>query len=115
MPRDSALYKSVIHIDIVIVHVRCVIILSRSNLIFGQKLAVGVNTYVASQRLRPVIVSTHLAPLHASFHGLKLVWATGRLMSLDCSSGLNYQLLCGQPIQETLKRFCLTRTRQRRL
>jgi len=37
----------------------------------------------SSQRLRPVAVSACLAPSHASYHGPELVWATGRLMSLD--------------------------------
>ena len=37
----------------------------------------------ASQRLRPVAVSAHLAPSLASYRGPELVRATGRLMSPD--------------------------------
>jgi len=50
----------------------------------------------ASQRLRPVAVSTRLAPSHASYHGPELIWATGRLMSPDRGFGTSCLLHCSR-------------------
>jgi len=48
----------------------------------------------ASRRLRPVAISARLAPLHASYHGPELVWATGRLMSSDRGFATSCLLHC---------------------
>jgi len=40
--------------------------------------------------LKPVAISAHLAPSHASYHGPELIWATGHLMSLDHSFATSY-------------------------
>jgi len=74
----------------------------------------------ASQRLRPVAVSARLAPSHASYRGPELVWATGRLMSPDRGFGSSCLLHCGHLTvsansEDSWKRFCLSRTRLRRL
>jgi len=74
----------------------------------------------ASRRLRPVAVSAHLAPSHASYCGPELVWATGRLMSPDCRFGTSWLLHCGHLTvsansEDSWKRFCLSRTRLRHL
>ena len=50
----------------------------------------------ASQRLRPVAVSASLAPSHASYCGPEIVWATGRLMSLNRGFGTSCLLHCGR-------------------
>ena len=75
----------------------------------------------ASQRLRTVAVSARLAPSHGSYRGPELVWATGRLMSPDRGFGTSCLLHCGHLTvsvnysEDSWKRFCLSRTRLRRL
>jgi len=74
----------------------------------------------ASQRLRPVAVSTRLAPSHASYRGPELVWVTGCLMSPDRGFGTSCLLHCGRLTvsdnsENSWKRFCLSRTRLQRL
>jgi len=49
----------------------------------------------ASQHLTPFAISARLAPSHASYRGPELVWATVRLMSLDCGFGTSCLLHCG--------------------
>jgi len=49
----------------------------------------------ASQYLRPVAISTRLAPSRVSYRGLELVWVTGQLMSPDRSFGTSCLLHCG--------------------
>jgi len=74
----------------------------------------------ASQHLRPVAVSARLAPSHASYRGPEFVWATGRLMSLDCGFVTSCLLHCSHltvsaNLEDSWKRFCLSRTRLQHL
>jgi len=73
-----------------------------------------------SRYLRLVAVSARLAPSHALYRCPELVWATGRLMSPDRGFGTSCLLYCGHLTasansEDSWKRFCLSRTRLRRL
>jgi len=64
--------------------VRCCVDFKLATLMFKSHTAVHrcITQTHASRHLRPVTVSAHLVPSHASYHGPELVWATGCLMSL---------------------------------
>jgi len=77
-----------------------------------------VGRQTASWHLRPVAISTRLAPSHASYRGPELIWATARSMLPDRGFGTSCLLHCGHLTvsansEDSWKRFCLSRTRLR--
>ena len=81
------------------------------------------SSYLSNASKSAPEASRHLrssAPSHAPYRGPELVWATGRLMSPDHGFGTNCLLNCRRLTvsansEDSWKRFCLSRTRLRRL